>query len=85
MMSKRVVLTGSPGNKWKKSKYNLTLSRFDLGVGKTTLIKKIVHRLKEMNKNIDGFYTEELRSNNSRIGFDVISLSGKRSRLARTQ
>ncbi|CAK8691723.1 cancer-related nucleoside-triphosphatase homolog [Clavelina lepadiformis] len=53
------------------------------GVGKTTLIKKIVKALQDKGRILNGFYTEELRENGSRTGFDVVSLDGSRSPLAR--
>ncbi|XP_044259956.1 nucleoside-triphosphatase THEP1 [Tribolium madens] len=53
------------------------------GIGKTTLTKKIANKLKEMAIDITGFYTEELRENNYRIGFDVVTLDNKRGILAR--
>ncbi|CAH0746970.1 unnamed protein product [Bemisia tabaci] len=56
---------------------------FCLGVGKTTLTKKICERLRTNRIKIQGFYTEEKREHGSRIGFDVVSLDGKRGPLAR--
>ncbi|XP_074028969.1 cancer-related nucleoside-triphosphatase homolog isoform X2 [Leptinotarsa decemlineata] len=53
------------------------------GVGKTTLVKKIIHRLKTSNVECGGFYTEEVRSYNSRIGFDIVTLNGERAILSR--
>ncbi|ODS38896.1 MAG: hypothetical protein A7316_06745 [Candidatus Altiarchaeales archaeon WOR_SM1_86-2] len=46
------------------------------GIGKTTVIKKTVHRLREMGITSDGFYTEEIRENGARVGFRIIGLSG---------
>ncbi|XP_018334317.1 cancer-related nucleoside-triphosphatase homolog [Agrilus planipennis] len=65
---KHIVLTGFPG------------------VGKTTLIKKVCDALKAENVcKIDGFYTEDVRNETgSRIGFDIVTLGGKRRRLSRT-
>nr|XP_008201729.1 PREDICTED: nucleoside-triphosphatase THEP1 [Tribolium castaneum] len=53
------------------------------GVGKTTLTKKIANKLKDLAVDVTGFYTEELRENNYRIGFDVVTLDNKRGILAR--
>ena len=48
------------------------------GFGKTTLVQKL-H--KNLNKNVLGFYTEEIRgSNGARLGFDVVSLENERNR-----
>ncbi len=49
------------------------------GVGKTTLIKKI---LKRMNLRAGGFYTEEIKENNRRVGFKIISLDNQEGILA---
>ncbi|GJQ70672.1 putative cancer-related nucleoside-triphosphatase [Trypoxylus dichotomus] len=55
------------------------------GVGKTTLIKKLSLQLKENNIATNGFYTEEIRNENgNRIGFDIVTLDGKRGKLARS-
>ncbi|XP_053560740.1 cancer-related nucleoside-triphosphatase [Bombina bombina] len=53
------------------------------GVGKTTLIQKASDVLKSSGVPIDGFYTEEVRQGGRRIGFDVVTLSGKRGILSR--
>ncbi|CAH1962291.1 unnamed protein product [Acanthoscelides obtectus] len=53
------------------------------GVGKTTLIKKIAEKLISEGITCKGFYTEEIRQNNSRIGFDIVTLAGNRAPLAR--
>ena len=49
------------------------------GVGKTTLIKKI---LENINLRAGGFYTEEIRENNRRVGFKIISLDNQEGILA---
>ena len=49
------------------------------GVGKTTLIKKI---LKRINLRAGGFYTEEIKENNRRVGFKIISLDNQKGILA---
>ncbi|MEE9134149.1 MAG: nucleoside-triphosphatase [Gemmatimonadota bacterium] len=51
------------------------------GSGKTTVIRGAVEMI-----GLDlcgGFYTEEVRSRGGRIGFDVVTLSGRRGPLAR--
>lgn len=49
------------------------------GCGKTTLVKEIVSNL-----NIEkfGFFTEEIREKGNRVGFKIITLSGKEDILA---
>jgi len=49
------------------------------GVGKTTLVKELVNLY---GKIAGGFYTQEVRRNKERIGFDIISLSGQKGILA---
>ncbi|HLE08920.1 MAG TPA: nucleoside-triphosphatase, partial [Thermodesulfobacteriota bacterium] len=47
-------------------------------VGKSTLIRKVVERLKEFGyKNIGGFYTLEVRKEGERAGFSINTLNGK--------
>jgi nucleoside-triphosphatase len=46
------------------------------GVGKTTLIKKVIEELNHLHPA--GFYTEEIREEGQRNGFEMISLNGKR-------
>ncbi|ALC43793.1 CG10581, partial [Drosophila busckii] len=54
------------------------------GIGKTTLVRKVCDKLGEQTKP-KGFYTEEVRVNGQRIGFDVVSFGGTRGILAREQ
>jgi nucleoside-triphosphatase len=49
-------------------------------VGKTTALKKIIQIIGE--SNCSGFYTEEIRDEFDRIGFDCVSLDGRRTRIA---
>lgn len=48
------------------------------GVGKTTIIKKILTGL----KNAGGFFTEEIRESGKRVGFRIITLNGEKGILA---
>ena len=50
------------------------------GVGKTTLLIKVLKRLK--GKNIGGFYTEEIRQQGVRRGFKIKTLNGQEGILA---
>ncbi|OGP69746.1 MAG: hypothetical protein A2169_10000 [Deltaproteobacteria bacterium RBG_13_47_9] len=50
------------------------------GVGKTTLIKKISEELRHLHPA--GFYTEEIREEGVRKGFELISLEGRRGLLS---
>lgn len=54
------------------------------GVGKTTIIKKIISEIKSIKPNwtIAGFYTEEIRQNGQRIGFKIHALNGQSGVLA---
>lgn len=49
------------------------------GTGKTTLIKKVI---KELKRETGGFYTEEIRERDKRVGFKIKSLSGEEGILA---
>ena len=49
------------------------------GVGKTTIIKKLIEKLK---LPAGGFYTEEIRENDMRMGFAIVTLSGLKGVLA---
>jgi nucleoside-triphosphatase len=50
------------------------------GVGKTTLIKGILHEIRSLNPI--GFYTEEIREKGIRKGFSLVSVTGEKSILA---
>lgn len=50
------------------------------GVGKTTIIQKVVSRLGK--SRINGFYTEEVREHGQRLGFKLVSLSGRHNIIA---
>ena len=50
------------------------------GVGKTTLIKGILHEIRSLNPI--GFYTEEIREKGIRTGFSLINVTGEKSILA---
>ena len=53
------------------------------GVGKTTLVKNVCSQLRDMSVPLQGFYTEEVKEGGRRIGFDVVTLCGRRGPLAR--
>ena len=61
----------------------------DIGIGKTTLVRKVCSLLQQKEGiEAQGFFTEEVRERTSggrgsRIGFDVVTLSGDRAPLAR--
>ncbi|MEQ9618215.1 MAG: NTPase [Deltaproteobacteria bacterium] len=50
------------------------------GIGKTTLVKQLRYRLEKYNP--EGFYTEEIRHEGERKGFQLIGLNGIKSILA---
>ena len=49
------------------------------GCGKTTLIKRVVNKLK---LPAGGFYTEEIREHGQRVGFKIVTLAGEETVLA---
>ncbi|XP_031117063.1 cancer-related nucleoside-triphosphatase isoform X1 [Ipomoea triloba] len=54
------------------------------GVGKTTLIIKVFESLRSSNPNLklQGFYTREIREGTQRVGFEVVTLDGRKGLLA---
>ena len=53
------------------------------GVGKTTLLLKIIAFLKLQDFRVGGMISREIRENGSRVGFEILNVeSGKRSVLA---
>ncbi|KAK1410527.1 hypothetical protein QVD17_37064 [Tagetes erecta] len=56
------------------------------GVGKTTLIAKILETLKSSNPSlkIQGFFTREIREAGERVGFEVVTLDARTAPLALT-
>ena len=61
-------------------RYDKTLITGKPGVGKTTLIEKMIERMQAVN--MAGFYTAEIRSKGSRLGFELHGLNGTRRTLA---
>ena len=61
-------------------RHDKTLITGKPGVGKTTLVQKIVERMRSVK--MAGFYTTEIRSKGSRVGFELWGLDGKRRTLA---
>jgi nucleoside-triphosphatase len=49
------------------------------GIGKTTAIRKIADLL---GADASGFYTEEKRAQDRRVGFEIVTLAGKRAPLS---
>ena len=72
MTNKNLEFVGS-------TKKNLLITGLP-GVGKTTLIKKLSEALQSFHPV--GFYTEEIREEGVRKGFELISLEGKRRLLS---
>jgi nucleoside-triphosphatase len=50
------------------------------GCGKTTAIRRLVEQLGDLR--LAGFYTQEIREQGQRVGFEAVSLSGRRALLA---
>ena len=53
------------------------------GVGKTTLVQKIIERMRSVN--MAGFCTVEIRGMGSRLGFELQGLNGERRTLAHVE
>ena len=53
------------------------------GVGKTTVVQKVIAILKEKGLKVGGIYCPEIRVNNIRVGFEIIDLfTGNRGTLS---
>lgn len=52
------------------------------GVGKTTVARRLVDRLRDRGVAVSGFTTEELRESGRRVGFAVEAIGGERGVLA---
>jgi nucleoside-triphosphatase len=50
------------------------------GIGKTTLVLRVLELLP--GKRFTGFYTEEIRGRAGRTGFRIVTLDGRKARLA---
>lgn len=50
------------------------------GVGKTTLVRRVVERVGDLEPV--GFYTEEIRERGERVGFRIVDLEGREAILA---
>jgi len=61
-------------------RYDKTLITGKPGVGKTTLVQEIIERMRSVN--MAGFYTAEIRSKGSRLGFELHGLNGNCRNLA---
>jgi nucleoside-triphosphatase len=64
-------------------KHTNTLITGKPGVGKTTLVQKIIKRMGSVN--MAGFYTSEIRCTGSRLGFELQGLNGGRRILAHVE
>ena len=68
---------------WRKDRNYFMKSSFHLlitgrpGVGKTTLLKEIISGLLKKKFRLDGFYTEEIRKNQKRVGFRIMNIQGQ--------
>ncbi|MQL86561.1 hypothetical protein Taro_019088, partial [Colocasia esculenta] len=56
------------------------------GVGKTTLVMRVLESLRASHPDlrVRGFYTREVREGSQRVGFEVVTLDGRRGPLAVT-
>lgn len=70
-----------PGNRLDQAPRILLTGR--PGCGKTTVVRQVVERIGA--GRCAGFYTEEVRRRGRRVGFDVVTLDGRRGPLARIE
>jgi nucleoside-triphosphatase len=64
---------------WERSIKNLLLTG-PPGCGKTAVIHRLIERLRDLR--LAGFYTQEIREQGQRVGFEAIGLSGSTAILA---
>lgn len=64
-------------------RHSKTLITGKPGVGKTTLVQRIIERMQSVN--MAGFYTTEIRCAGSRLGFVLQGLNGQRRTLAHVE
>ena len=64
-------------------RYEKTLITGKPGVGKTTIVQKVIERMGSVN--MAGFYTTEIRSKGTRMGFELCGLNGNRRTLAHVE
>jgi nucleoside-triphosphatase len=64
-------------------RFDKTLITGKPGVGKTTLVQKIIERMRPAG--MAGFCTSEIRHSGSRVGFELKGLNGKRRVLAHVE
>ncbi|KAG9135762.1 hypothetical protein Leryth_002484 [Lithospermum erythrorhizon] len=57
------------------------------GVGKTTLIIRVLESLKLAypHLKVQGFYTREIREGTERVGFEVVTIDGRKAMLSSSQ
>jgi nucleoside-triphosphatase len=55
------------------------------GIGKTTVARQLIDRLRERGLSVAGFTTEEMREGGRRVGFTVEDVGGDRAVLASTR
>ena len=81
MATKILLLTGEPGNYLSIFNFLITFW-IQKGIGKTTLMKDVIIKLKNADvKNVKGFITEEIRNQKfTRNGFDVVDLCNEENR-----
>jgi nucleoside-triphosphatase len=53
------------------------------GCGKTTVVRRVIERLG--GRRLAGFYTQEIRREGRRLGFEAVALGGRRAVLAHVE
>jgi nucleoside-triphosphatase THEP1 len=52
-----------------------------MDVGKTTFVKKVIENLKSKNIKVGGIYTQKVKENNERIGYDLVAVQTNKSEI----
>lgn len=50
-----------------------------MDIGKTTFVKKTIENLKSKNIKVGGIYTQKVKENNERIGYDLVAVQSNKS------
>jgi nucleoside-triphosphatase THEP1 len=68
-----------------KNEQNFTQKIFiitgKMDVGKTTFVKKVIENLKSKNIKVGGIYTQKVKENNERIGYDLVAVQTNKSEI----
>jgi nucleoside-triphosphatase THEP1 len=65
----------------QKVKQKIVIITGKMDIGKTTFIKKVIENLKSKNIKVGGIYTQKVKENNERIGYDLVAVQTNKSEI----